>query len=92
MLLFPGTINNQQCQVLRDTGANVVGVKREFVRSKDYTGDKEICTLFNGETFHLDTAYVNLETPFFTGKTIAMVLNDCVADVIIGNIYNIIRT
>ena len=37
--LFPGSVNNIACSVLRDTGCSTVGIKSSFIKPEDYTGE-----------------------------------------------------
>ena len=74
--------------VLRDTGSSAVVIRSNLVLDSEYTGDKEIVVLIGGTARILPTADVKVNTPFFSGKTeaIVTVVENPIYDVIIGNI------
>ena len=84
--LFPGSVNNIACSVLRDTGCSTVGIKSSFIKPEDYTGETTTCIMFDGSECTLPTAHAHIDTPFFKGNVIALVVSSPVADIILGNI------
>ena len=87
--LFPGSVNNIACSVLRDTGCLTVGIKSSFIKPEDYTGETTTCVMFDGSECTLPTAHAHIDTPFFKGNVIAPVVSSPVADIILGNIIGI---
>ena len=87
--LFPGSVNNIACSVLRDTGCSTVGIKSSFIKPKDYAGETTTCIMFDGSECTLPTAHAHIDTPFFKGNVIALVVSSPVADIILGNIIGI---
>ena len=87
--LFPGSVNNIACSVLRDTGCSTVGIKSSFIKPEDYTGETTTCVMFDGSECTLPTAHAHIDTPFFKGNVIALVVSSPVADIILGNIIGI---
>ena len=87
--LFPGSVNNIACSVLRDTGCSTVGIKSSFIKPEDYMGETTTCIMFDGSECTLPTAHAHIDTPFFKGNVIALVVSSPVADIILGNIIGI---
>ena len=81
-----GHVNGEPCSILRDTGANVCGVRKRLVRPDQLTEKKISCISFGGrkETFQL--AEVHVESEYYSGTLLCCVLEDPVADLIIGNV------
>ena len=86
MPLVSGRLNNQEITVLRDTGCSSVVVRRSLVQDSELTGKKEMCVLIDGTVRHFPVAYIEVDTPFFSGSTKALCMNKPVYDLIIGNI------
>ena len=55
--LFPGSVNNIACSVLRDTGCSTVGIKSSFIKPEDYTGETTTCVMFDGSECTLPTVH-----------------------------------
>lgn len=89
LTIFKGTCNDYPCSVLRDAGSSCIGICRKFIKPIDYTGNKAKCMMFNGQVVELETAYATIHTPFYSGKVICFVLDNAVADVIVGNIEGV---
>ncbi|KAL8570564.1 hypothetical protein ACOMHN_008921 [Nucella lapillus] len=86
--LEPGTINGQKCSVLRDMGANVCGVRKTLVLDSQYVGKTVKCRSFGGRIEIFQLADVDLECEYKEGTVRCCVLDDPVADVIIGQVSN----
>ncbi len=56
------------------------------MKQGDFTGDARSCTLIDGTRREFPLAQVNVGTPFFTGKLLALVMENPLSDVILGNI------
>ena len=50
------------------------------------TGSYELCRLIDGVVKHYPTAMVELDIPYFIGKTKVLCMDDPVQDIVIGNI------
>lgn len=83
---FRGTVNGQkESSILRDTGADECAVAQRLVHREDYTGRKVIATFASGEVMRTPTAWVRLDTPFFSGVAEAIVFENPPADFIVAN-------
>ena len=69
-----------------DSGCTTVGVRKSMVAPEQFTGEIKHCKQFAGDIVKLPIARVHLKTPQFSGEVEAYVINDPVADVILGNI------
>ena len=84
--IYQGLVNSRYASVLRDTGATCIGVSKHLVQQSQLTGKSIKCILFTGAVVTLPLANITIQTPFFSGDTQACVLDNPVADVIIGNV------
>ncbi|XP_076442803.1 uncharacterized protein LOC143281478 [Babylonia areolata] len=79
-------LNGREVEALRDTGADSLIVDSTLVSPTMFTGKKKCITLAStGHQELCDTAHVMLESPFFTGKALALVMENSLVPVIIGN-------
>ncbi|KAL8566811.1 hypothetical protein ACOMHN_052209 [Nucella lapillus] len=79
-------LNGREVEALRDTGADTLIVDRTLVSPGELSGREKWVTLAaTGYQVKCDTAYVHLQSPFFSGKALALVMDDCLVPVIIGN-------
>ena len=69
-----GKVNETQTLVLRDTGSTTCVVKTSLVKPEQMTGSYELCMLIDGVIKRYPTAVVDLETPYFRGKTKVLVV------------------
>jgi len=70
---------------MRDTGSTTCVVKKSLVRPEQMTGSYELCMLIDGIVKRYPTAIVELDIPYFIGKTIVLCMDNPVQDIIIGN-------
>ena len=84
--LVKAYVNGSPASCLFDSGANCIGVKKHLLKPTDYTGKSESVTLFGGKQQRFDIVMVNIMSPYYTGNAIALALDDCIADVIVGNV------
>ena len=75
------TVNGRKVDVLRDTGCTCCIVKRSLVSDDQLIGKESYVTLID-ET----TQVIDVDCPFFTGKTEALCMEDTLYDLMIGNI------
>jgi hypothetical protein len=85
-----GFVNGKQANVLRDTGATCAGVKRSLVKPSQFTGEKQRVTLFGGKEDVFPLASVWLDSPFYKGQLLCVVIDNPVADVILGNVDGVV--
>ena len=81
-----GKVNSEKCLVLRDTGANVCGVRKRLIREDQRTGKYISCISFGGRRERFELDIVPVESKYFSGPLKCCILDDPVADLIIGNI------
>lgn len=87
--LSRGRCNDITCSILRDTGSSTIGVRKSLVNDSDRTGFKKQVITFNGNTESYELGYVNIESPYITGRLLCCMLDNPIADLIIGNIEGI---
>ena len=81
-------VGNHQVEVLRDSGCSGVVVNRslQLVSQNQLTGRNIECVLIDGTVRMVPEAYINIDTPFISGKVKALCMNNPVYSLIIGNI------
>ena len=57
-----------------------------LVKPEQMTGSYELCMLIDGIVKRYPTAMVELDTPYFSGRTKVLCMDSPVQDIIIGNI------
>ena len=81
-----GMVNGKSVECMRDTGCSTVVVRHGLIEANQLTGKQEACVLIDGVVKYYPTAIIDLDTPFFKGKTKALCMKNPLHDVIIGNI------
>ena len=81
-----GTVNGRKVEVLRDTGCTCCTVKRSLVSDDQLIGKESYVTLIDETTQKYPLAVIDVDCPFFTGKTEALCMEDTLYDLVIGNI------
>ena len=84
--LESGVVNGVKCSLLRDTGANVCGIRKSLVNKEQYTGSTVKCRSFGGRIEKFQVADVLVDSLYLKGIVRCCVLEDPVADLIIGNV------
>ncbi|KAL8568227.1 hypothetical protein ACOMHN_027750 [Nucella lapillus] len=80
------SVNGHSVQALRDTGAEMFVVKKSLVDESQKTGEYLNVTLADSsEGEELPLAWVDVQSPFFTGTTKAVLMESPVIDLLIGN-------
>lgn len=82
----PGMCNGRRVQVLRDTGATAVLVRRSLVPSQSISSDKVKLAFADEHSVYAPKAVIDLQCPFYTGKVEALCLAELPFDVLLGNI------
>ena len=81
-----GTVNSSKVEVLRDTGCTCCTVKRSLVSDDQLTGKESYVSLIDETTQKYPLAVIDVDCPFFIGKTEALCIEDTLYDLVIGNI------
>ena len=81
-----GTVNGKKVIALRDTGCTGCVVRRSLVSSDQLLGKESDVTLIDESTQRYPLAMVEIDCPFFTGKTEALCMDGTLYDLVIGNI------
>ena len=81
-----GTVNGRKVEVLRDTGCTCCTVKRSLVSDNQLIGKESYVTLIDETTQRYPLAVIDIDCPFFTGKTEALCMEDALYDLVFGNI------
>ena len=71
---------------MRDTGSTTCVVKKSLVKPEQMTGSYELYMLIDGIVKRYPTAMVELDTPYFSGRTKVLCMDNPVQNIIIGNI------
>ncbi|KAK3103894.1 hypothetical protein FSP39_022740 [Pinctada imbricata] len=82
-----GYISGKRVQVLRDSGCTSVVVKENLTSPSQLTGENRSCVLIDRTIRNFPEAVIDIDTPFYTGKVTALVMQNPVFDLIIGNIH-----
>ena len=80
-----GTVNSRKVEV-RDTGCTCCTVKRSLVSDDQLIGKESYVTLIDETTQKYPLAVIDVDCPFFTGKTEALCMEVTLYDLVIGNI------
>ena len=81
------TVNGRKVEVLCDTECTCCTVKRSLVSDNQLIGKESYVTLIDETTQRYPLAVIDINCPFFTGKTEAWCMEDTLYDLVIGNIY-----
>ena len=88
--VYPGYIEKQKVNTLRDTGCSTVVVRKVLVPKEKLTGEiKTITTISKNVQIQAEVAYVEIDTPFFTGTVEALCIDNPIEDLVIVNIENV---
>ncbi|KAL8598254.1 hypothetical protein ACOMHN_035204 [Nucella lapillus] len=81
-----GWIGQCKVKVLRDTGCSCGVVRASLVKEEDLTGQVQTCTLIDGTKREFPVAELVVQTPYFSGKLSALVMESPIYDLIVGNV------
>ena len=81
-----GTVNGRKVEVLRDTGCTICTVKRSLVSDDQLIAKESYVTLIDETTQRYPLAVIDIDCPFFIGKTEALCMEDTLYELVIGNI------
>ena len=89
MPVVDGKLCGQKAVVLRDTGCSTIVVRRSFVDNSQLTGRTVMCVMIDGTAKRYPTALVEVQTPYFTGTTEVVCMENPLYDLIIGNVSGV---
>ena len=75
-----GKVNGRKVEGLRDTGCTCCTVKRSLVSDDQLIGKESYVTLIDETTQKYPLAVIDVDCPFFTGKTEALCMEDALYD------------
>ena len=81
-----GMVNGRKVEVLRDTGLTRCVIRRSLNSDDQLIGKESDVTLIDETTQRYPLAVIDVDCPFFTGKTEALCMEDTLYDLVIGNI------
>ena len=81
-----GTVNGKKVIELRDTGCTGCVLRRSLISDDQLIGKESDVTLIDETTQRYPLAVIDVDCPFFTGKTEALCMEDTLYDLVIGNI------
>jgi len=81
-----GMLNGKQVEVLRDSGCSCVVVKRDLVGPIDATAPCTVVHLAHGGALKVPVVQVTIDCPYYKGTVSAVVMEEPLYDVILGNI------
>ncbi|KAJ8041495.1 hypothetical protein HOLleu_12325 [Holothuria leucospilota] len=83
-----GLVGDKKVSVLRDTGCTGVVVRKDFVKSHQFTGETVCCILIDRTVHWLPVAVIRIDTKFIKGEVRAICMENPIYDLIVGNISN----
>ena len=86
MPVAEGSVEGKPVSVLRDTGCTTIVVRRSLVPDDQLTGQEEQCILIDGTVRYIPGAKIHIQTPFFSGLTTAICMDNPMFDLVIGNV------
>ena len=86
MPVAEGSVEGKPVSVLRDTGCTTIVVRRSLVPDDLLTGQEKQCILIDGTVRYIPGAKINIQTPFFSGLTTAICMDNPMFDLVIGNV------
>ena len=81
-----GTVNGTKVIALRDTGCTGCVIRRSLISDDRLIGKESDVTLIDETTQRYPLAVIDVDCPFFTGKTEALCMEETLYDLVIGNI------
>ena len=84
-----GFIGKERVHVLHDTGCNGEVIRKGLVNSNEFTGDHKLMMLLDRTIIKVHVAHCQVNTPWYSGPTDVLYIDDPVYDLIIGNIEGV---
>jgi len=89
MPVSEGVVNGKTVSLLRDTGCSMIVVKRSLVADEQLTGKVIVCMMIDGTARKNQTAWIDIDTPYLSGKVEAVCMDRPLYDLIIGNVTGV---
>ncbi|XP_063613940.1 uncharacterized protein LOC134787153 [Penaeus indicus] len=86
LMIARGTVEGVSVDVFRDPGCTTVLVKDCLVPKSKFTGRMVDIRMANNMVFKYPEAFIYVDTPFFTGNSLAACLPDPIYELVIGTI------
>lgn len=91
-----GTVNGYEATILLDSGSELAGVRRDLVMTDQFVDQTERCKQFMGDEKDCQMARVHLDCDYFSGETLAVVIDNPACDFILGKIdgaqFKVVKT
>ena len=81
-----GKVNGRDVTTLRDTGSVVIACRESLIPRSEWVSGKTIIVTANGAHTKVSKALISIETPYLSGKFMAILLKNPPADLIVGNV------
>ena len=86
MPVTQGMIGGRLVETLRDTGCSGIVVRKDLVRPDQFTGESMLCILMDGTAREYPQAEIEIDTPYFSGKVLALCMENPIYSLVVGNI------
>ena len=86
---YPALVFGIPTSCLRDTGATTVIIDRTLIEPRHFIDEYTTLKMANSQTITCPKAIIELESPWFSGKLKATVMENAVCPLIIGNILGV---
>lgn len=84
-----GRVNGKCVTLLRDTGCNAIVVRKSLVGHLQMSGEFQPCVLMDGTVRRFPIAFIDIQTPYFSGNVKALCMDNPVYDLIVGNVNGV---
>ncbi|MCG8078922.1 MAG: hypothetical protein JAY75_22120, partial [Candidatus Thiodiazotropha taylori] len=92
MPVYDGFVNGEKVRFLQDTGCSTAVVRGNLVQTKQYTGRSSWCVLMDGTIKKCPLANIQIDCPFYIGEVEAMVMENPIYDLVLGNAPGVSKT
>ena len=86
MPVVKGKVGNTIIDILRDTGCSRVVIRKDLVRSYQYTGKHGSMLLIDNTVGQVPIVKIHVGTPYLKGEVEAQCLPNAIYDLVIGNV------
>ena len=81
-----GKVGDTIVDTLRDTGCSGVVIRKDLVRSDQYTGKHGSMLLIDNTVHQVPILKIHVDTPYLKGEVEAQCLPNAIDDLVIGNV------
>ena len=92
MPVYDGLVNGEKVRFLQDTGCSTAVVRESLVWQEQYTGKSSWCVLMDGTIKTCSLAMIQIDCRFYTGEVEAMVMENPIYDLVLGNAPGVRKT